>query len=157
MIFAWLLTLKNPYTNMDPTLFFQKYKQQYWDKLNEVKTPWKLVGASKSSHSMIEYLLRQPTKSNNLWFVLDRWPLKGHWTTSTSSPHFFQKKMKFLYHQKHMHVKWLHAKFHLQLQFSNENMRILLSAAIFKSRLQYIQNTAAYGTLWRWCCSQNAS
>ena len=38
--------------------------------------------------------------------------------------------------QKHMHVKWLHAKFHLQLQFSNENMRILLSAAIFKSRLQ---------------------
>ena len=28
---------------MDPNLFFQKCKQQYWDKLNEVKTPWVLV------------------------------------------------------------------------------------------------------------------
>ena len=29
-----------------------------------------------------------------------------------------------------MHVKWLHAKFHLQLKLSIENMRIVLSAAI---------------------------
>ena len=47
---------------MDPTLFFQKCKQQYWDKLNEVKTPWVLVGASKSGNSMIAYLLRQLKK-----------------------------------------------------------------------------------------------
>ena len=73
---AWLLTLKNPCANMDPTLFFQKCKQQYWDILNEVKTPWILVGASNSGHSMIAYLLRQLTKSNILWFVLDLWPLK---------------------------------------------------------------------------------
>ena len=76
MIFAWLLTLKNLCTIMDPTLFFQKCKQQYWDILNEVKTPWILVGASNSGHSMIAYLLRQLTKSNILWFVLDLWPLK---------------------------------------------------------------------------------
>ena len=30
--------------------FFQKCKQQYWDKLNEVKTPWVLVGAASSKH-----------------------------------------------------------------------------------------------------------
>ena len=40
MICAWPLTLKNPCANMDPNLFFQKCKQQYWDKLNEVKTTW---------------------------------------------------------------------------------------------------------------------
>ena len=28
--------------------FFQKCKQQYWDKLNEVKTPWVLFGAASS-------------------------------------------------------------------------------------------------------------
>ena len=56
--------------------FFQKCKQQHWDILNEVKTPWILVGASNSGHSMIAYLLRQLTKSNILWFVLDLWPLK---------------------------------------------------------------------------------
>ena len=63
---------------MEPTLFFQKRKQQYWDELNEVKTPWVLVGASNSAsgHSMIAYLLRQLTKSNILWFVIDLWPLK---------------------------------------------------------------------------------
>ena len=51
---------------MDPTLFFQKCKQQYRDILNEVKTPWILVGASSSGYSMIADLLRQLTKSNIL-------------------------------------------------------------------------------------------
>ena len=68
--------LKIPCANVDRTLFFQKCKQQYWDILNEVKTPWILVGASNSGHSMIAYSLRQLTKSNILWFVLDLWPLK---------------------------------------------------------------------------------
>ena len=68
--------LKNPCANMDPTLFLQKCKQQYWGKLNEVKTPWVLVGASNSGHSMIAYLFRQLTKSSILWFLLDFWPLK---------------------------------------------------------------------------------
>ena len=36
-----------------------------------------------------------------------------------------------------MHVKCLHAKFHLQLQLSIENMRIFLSAVIFNRRLQH--------------------
>ena len=31
-------------------VFFQKCKQQYQDKLNEVKTPWVLVGAGSSKH-----------------------------------------------------------------------------------------------------------
>ena len=35
---------------MDPNLFVQKCKQQYWDKLNEVKTPRVLVGAANSKH-----------------------------------------------------------------------------------------------------------
>ena len=26
--------------------------------------------------------------------------LKGHWTTSASSPDFFSKKLRFLYHKK---------------------------------------------------------
>ena len=68
--------LKNLCANMDSTLFFQKCKQQHWNILNEVKTPWIFVGASNSGHSMIAYLLRQLTKSNILWFVLDLWPLK---------------------------------------------------------------------------------
>ena len=56
--------------------FSEKCQQQYWDKLNEVKTPWVLVGASNSGHSMIAYWLCQITKSNIMWFVLDLWPLK---------------------------------------------------------------------------------
>ena len=55
MICAWPLTLKNPYANMNPNLFFQKYKQQYWDKLNEVKTPWVLVDAASSKHIKSAY------------------------------------------------------------------------------------------------------
>ena len=90
MIFAWLLTLKSPCANMDPTLLFQKCKQQSWDTLNEVKTPWILVGTSNSGHSMIAYLLRQLTKSNILWFVLDLWPLKILAPTWTQI-YFFQK------------------------------------------------------------------
>ena len=55
MICAWPLTLKNPCANMDPNLNFQKCKQQYWDKLNEVKTPWVLVGAASSKHIKSAY------------------------------------------------------------------------------------------------------
>ena len=40
---------------MDPNLVFQKCKQQYWDKLNEVKTPWVLVGAVSSKHIKSAY------------------------------------------------------------------------------------------------------
>ena len=40
---------------MDPNLFFQKCKQQYWDKLNEVKTTWVLVGAGSSKHIKSAY------------------------------------------------------------------------------------------------------
>ena len=61
---------------MSPNLFLQKCKQQHLDKLKEVRTPWVLVGASNSGHSMIAYLLRQLTKSNILWFLQDFWPLK---------------------------------------------------------------------------------
>ena len=40
---------------MDPNLFFQKCKQQDWDKLNEVKTPWVLVVAASSKHIKSAY------------------------------------------------------------------------------------------------------
>ena len=103
MIFAWLLTLKNPCANMDPTLFFQKCKQQYRDILNEVKTPWILVGASRSGYSMIADLLRQLTKSNILWFVLDLWPLKILAPTWTQI--FFFQKCKQQYRDKLNEVK----------------------------------------------------
>ena len=56
--------------------FFQKCKQQHWDILNEVKTPWVLFGASNGGHSMTINLLPQLTKSSVLWFLLDFWPLK---------------------------------------------------------------------------------
>ena len=55
MICAWPLTLKNPCANMDPNLFFQKCKQQYWDKLNEEKTTWVLVGAASSKRIKSAY------------------------------------------------------------------------------------------------------
>ena len=103
VIFAWLLTLKNLCANMDPTLFFQKCKQQYWDILNEVKTPWILVGASNSGHSMITYLLRQLTKSNILWFVLDLWPLKN--PCANMDPNLFFQKCKQQYWDKLNEVK----------------------------------------------------
>ena len=116
------------------------------DSTDNLYTNWKYVitltsttSNSEVSEEILIILLSSYYKwpmDPNIIKIIDDQHLKGHWTTSTSSPHFFPKKLKFLYHQKHMHVKWLHAKFHLQLQFSNENMRILLSAAIFKSRLQ---------------------
>ena len=40
---------------MNPKLYFQKCKQQYWDKLNEVKTLWVLVGAASSKHIKSAY------------------------------------------------------------------------------------------------------
>ena len=103
MIFAWLLTLKNPCANMDPSLFFQKCKRQHWHILDEVKTPWVLVGASNSGHSMIAYLLRQLTKSNILWFVLDLWPFKN--PCANMDPNLFFQKCKQRYWDKLNEVK----------------------------------------------------
>ena len=103
MIFAWLLTLENPCANMDPTLFLQKSKQQYRGKINEVKTPWVLVGASNSGHSMIAYLFRQLTKSNILWFVLDLWPFKN--PCANMDPNLFFQKCKQQYWDKLNEVK----------------------------------------------------
>ena len=40
---------------MDPNLFLQKCKQQYSDKLDEVKRPWVLVGAASSKHIKSAY------------------------------------------------------------------------------------------------------
>ena len=51
---------------MDPTFFFSEMQAAVLRLLNEVKTPWILVGASNSGHSMIAYLLRQLTKRNIL-------------------------------------------------------------------------------------------
>ena len=50
---------------MSPNLFFQKCKQQNWDKLNEVKTPWVLVGAASSKHIKSAY--------RTVWTFI--WPL----------------------------------------------------------------------------------
>ena len=44
-------------------IFLQKCKQQH---LNELKTPWVLIGASNSGHPIIAYSLRQLTKCNIL-------------------------------------------------------------------------------------------
>ena len=58
---------------MEPNLFFQKCKQQYWDKLNEVKTPWVLVGAANSKHIKSAYRTAswtfRPNKINCLFLV----------------------------------------------------------------------------------------
>ena len=45
--------------------FFQKCKQQYWDKLNKVKTPWVHVGAANSKHIKSAY--------RTVWTFI--WPL----------------------------------------------------------------------------------
>ena len=42
--------------DMSPNLCLQKCKQQHLDKLKEIKTPWVLVGALNSGHSVIAYL-----------------------------------------------------------------------------------------------------
>ena len=70
----------------------KKFKQQHLDKLKEVKTPWVLVGASNSGHSIIAYLLRQLTKSNILWLLLDFWPLKN--PCANMGPILFFQKCK---------------------------------------------------------------
>ena len=59
------MNLKNPCVNMDTNLVFQKCKHQYWDKLNEVKTPWVLVGAVSSKHNKSAY--------HTIWIFI--WPL----------------------------------------------------------------------------------
>ena len=71
-----LWTLKYPCTNKSLNLFLQKCKQQYLDKLKEVKTPWVLVGASNSGHSATTYFANSQ-KSDILWFLLDLWPFKS--------------------------------------------------------------------------------
>ena len=42
--------------------------------------------------------------------------LKGHWTSSTSSPNFCVNILSFLHHLKCYQLKWQHAKFHCQIQ-----------------------------------------
>ena len=100
------------HTNQKPSLdkrltwtqlfFFRNASRSTEININEVKTQWVLVGASNSGHSMIAYLLRQLTKSNILWFVLDLWPLKilaPIWTQ------FFFQKCKQQYWHKLNEVK----------------------------------------------------
>ena len=72
---------------MDPTLFFQKCKQQYWGKLNEVKIPWVLVGASNSGHSMIAYLFRKQNfiSKTVFYFLGQRWR-KNFWSPLIDNP-----------------------------------------------------------------------
>ena len=77
--------------NMSPNLFLQKCKQQHLDKLKEVTSPWVLVGASNSGHSVIAYWLRQLAKSNILWFVHGLWPLNILAPTWAQIYLFFQK------------------------------------------------------------------
>ena len=80
---------------MNPNLFLQKCKRQYLDKLNEVKTPWVLFGASNSGHSMIAYLFRQLTKSNI--FVIFAWPLTLKNPCANMDPTLFFQKCKQQY------------------------------------------------------------
>ena len=74
---SWFLLDFWPLKILAPTwtqlYFFQKCKQQYWDKLNEVKTPWVLVGASNSGNSMIAYLFRHSQKV--IFCDFCAWPL----------------------------------------------------------------------------------
>ena len=103
----WLMLdlwpLKYPCANMDPNLFLQECKQQHLDKLKEVKSPWVLVGASNSGHSMIAYWLHQLTKSNILWFLLDLWPLK--YPCANMDPNLFLQECKQQYWDKLNEVK----------------------------------------------------
>ena len=79
------LNLKNPCTNMDPNLFLQKCKQQYWDKPNEVKLPWLLVGAAGSKHIKSAY--------RTAWTFI--WPLM-----CISFKKMFRKLLKILNQQE---------------------------------------------------------
>ena len=55
-----LCSLEYLCTNMDPNLFLQECKQQYWDKLNDMKIPWVLVGAANNKHIKSHILLHEP-------------------------------------------------------------------------------------------------
>ena len=68
-IILWFVLDLWPFKILAPTwtqkYFFQKCKQQYWDILNEMKTPWVLVGAARllitltptPPFSFLDYLL----------------------------------------------------------------------------------------------------
>ena len=47
------------------------------------------------------------SKSNGLFVLgvmfVENGNLKGHWTSITSSPNFFQQKLRFVFHQKCWH------------------------------------------------------
>ena len=75
----WFLLDLWPLKILAPTwsqLYFSEMQAAVLRYTKWSENTWVLVGASNSGHSMIAYLLRQLTKSNILWFVLDLWPLK---------------------------------------------------------------------------------
>ena len=74
--------------------------------------------------------------------------LKGHWTSITSSPNFFPKKVgTYVPLEVLIWVMIVYWVFHSRLSYF-EKIWIFLAFSIFQSRLQYkIHNTAASGTL----------
>ena len=74
--FCLLLTLANPCANMDPTLFFQKCKQQDWDKPNEVKTHGYLLAHQKVATQWLHIYCVKSQEVIFCDFVLNLWPLK---------------------------------------------------------------------------------
>ena len=78
--------------------------------------------------------------------------LKGHLTTSTSSPYFFSKS-RFLYQKIHRHMKLLHACSYLQLLLNYKDIWISLFTAIFKGQLYKIASTITaveFGTIYHY-------
>ena len=87
--------------------------------------------------------------------------LKGHWTTSASSPNFFFQKSWDFYTIESVYLctEWLHAQYYL-LQLNYENMWIFLVAAIFKSlllKMATIVMTVEFGTIHHYCSLEENS
>ena len=81
--------------------------------------------------------------------------LKGHWTRIKSSPNFFQKKVGIFVPLEVlawvMIACWVSC---FRLTYFCRNMNI---SSIFYFLKSTSINTVAYGTLWKWCCSQSTS
>ena len=119
--------------NMRPNVVPPGMQAASLDKLNEVKTPWVLDGATSNYHSMIAY----SQKLCDLWFVINPyiWPIK--YPRANKSPNLFLQKCKQQHIDKLKEVNtpvvtwWLHiTQSHKKLQFVNNVWSLTLKTSL---------------------------
>ena len=98
------------------------FSQKWQHTLTDIK--WSF-GVFQMSRMKIYYTLLELNIKKNLKLIL-----KGHWTTSASSPDFFFKKVE-IFIPLEVYTYVMYAQSYLQLQLSCKDIWIFLSVAIF--------------------------